>query len=163
VLVLRAGAGTGPGRPAGPDPYVVLVVLPALRQGAAPSAPGPPPGPPTIDAHRCAKSGMVFDTQETSLSRTPGTASPSTAPARAMVSSLTSDRSASSPWMRPVPRTVSPAASRVHRPPIAWSSGRSWSPGWVVAAGQPGTVTAPPVTSAAARNGAAPDRSGSIS
>ena len=47
-------------------------------------------------------------------------------------------------------------------PPIAVSSSRSWSPGWVVLRGQPGTVTSPPVTSAAAKNGAAPDRSGSM-
>ena len=39
---------------------------------------------------------------------------------------------------------------------------RNWSPGCVVCAGQPVTVTSPPVITAAARNGAALDRSGSI-
>ena len=38
---------------------------------------------------------------------------------------------------------------------------RSWSPGCSVRVGQCGTVTEPPVTAAAARNGAALDRSGS--
>ncbi len=38
---------------------------------------------------------------------------------------------------------------------------RSASPGWVVCSGQSGMVTRPPVTSAAARNGWALDRSGS--
>src|SRR3712207_8308071 len=37
----------------------------------------------------------------------------------------------------------------------------SCPPGWVVSAGQSRTVTRPPVTSAAARNGAALERSGS--
>ena len=46
--------------------------------------------------------------------------------------------------------------------PNRGSRWRSASPAWVVRSGQPGTVTRPPVTTAAARNGAALDRSGSI-
>ena len=46
--------------------------------------------------------------------------------------------------------------------PILLSNSGSRAPGWLVSEGQCGTVTAPPVTSAAARNGAALDRSGSI-
>ena len=48
-------------------------------------------------------------------------------------------------------------------PPIRCSSARSWSTGWALLRGQPCRVTSPPVTSAAAKNGAAPERSGSIS
>ena len=44
-----------------------------------------------------------------------------------------------------------------------WLPGYVWSPAWVVLIGHPGTVTDPPVSRAAARNGAAPERSGSIS
>ncbi len=62
----------------------------------------------------------------------------------------------------PVPRTVSPSGPSDTTAPSSVSSPRSPSPGWVLAAGQPGTVTVPPVSSAAARNGAALDRSGSI-
>ncbi|GMA88541.1 hypothetical protein GCM10025868_37910 [Angustibacter aerolatus] len=46
---------------------------------------------------------------------------------------------------------------------MAVSTSRSTSPGWVVRRGQPGTRTVPPVTAAAARKGAAFDRSGSTS
>ena len=56
-----------------------------------------------------------------------------------------------------------PARRRGRRPrPSRPAGGGARSPGWVVPWGQPGTVTRPPVTSAAARNGAAFDRSGSI-
>ena len=45
----------------------------------------------------------------------------------------------------------------------SWSStSRSASPAWVVAAGQSRTVTVPPVTAASPRNGAALERSGSM-
>ena len=37
-----------------------------------------------------------------------------------------------------------------------------WPAGWVVCRGQPRTVTVPPVTRAAARNGVALTRSGSM-
>src|SRR5262249_54845681 len=47
--------------------------------------------------------------------------------------------------------------------PIDVRMPRMASPAWVVAAGQPGTVTEPPVAAAAARYTAALDRSGSIS
>ena len=61
------------------------------------------------------------------------------------------------------PVTVSPSLV-VARPaaPNRGSRWRSASPAWVVRSGQPGTVTRPPVTTAAARNGAALDRSGSM-
>ena len=80
------------------------------------------------------------------------------------VSSLTSDRSASRPCIVPVPRTVSPAVVEGHLAAHRGAAGRAAGrpAGWCCAA-SPGTVTSPPVTSAAARNGAAPDRSGSIS
>ncbi len=47
--------------------------------------------------------------------------------------------------------------------PIRPKISRNASPGWEVSSGQPGTLTRPPATRAAARNGAAFDRSGSIS
>ena len=57
---------------------------------------------------------------------------------------------------------VRPWAPWVTMAPICWRRSRSQSPGWVVAIGQSATVTEPFVTSAAARKGAAFDRSGSI-
>ncbi len=62
----------------------------------------------------------------------------------------------------PLPRTVSPSVPRVTSPPIWPSSARNWSTGWALLRGQPSRVTDPPVTSAAAKNGIAPDRSGSM-
>ena len=68
------------------------------------------------------------------------------------------------PCTAPVPRTVSPSGAQAdlaaHRGAAARAAGR---PGWALLRGQPGRVTAPPVTSAAAKNGAAPERSGSMS
>jgi hypothetical protein len=46
---------------------------------------------------------------------------------------------------------------------MAWSRARSRSTGCALLRGQPCSVTVPPVTSAAAKKGAAPDRSGSMS
>ena len=60
----------------------------------------------------------------------------------------------------PVTVTLSPSRSTV-APNSGSRSSRS-SPTCVVSAGQPGIVTLPPVTSAAARNGAALERSGSM-
>jgi hypothetical protein len=77
------------------------------------------------------------------------------------VSSPTSCRSTSMPVSRSGPVTVSPAGSRDTVHPIRSAITRKTSPGWVVVTGQPGTVTEPPVTAAAARNGVAFDRSGS--
>ena len=66
------------------------------------------------------------------------------------------------PWMRPVPVKVRPRSRRARScRPSRVKISRSASPGWVVRAGQSGIVTRPPVTSAAARNGAALERSGS--
>src|SRR3954451_21214120 len=76
-------------------------------------------------------------------------------------SSLTSPRSATSGRITPVPVTCSPSAVRATSAPISASSRSSWAPGWVVTTGQSRTVTRPPVTSAAARKGAALERSGS--
>ena len=78
------------------------------------------------------------------------------------VSSLAADRSRSTPCRWSVPRTVSPRSSKLASAPKAVRMSRIASPGWSVDPGQCGTVTAPPVTAAAARNGAALDRSGSI-
>lgn len=66
------------------------------------------------------------------------------------------------PWIRPVPVKVSPRSVSSQEPPIAVKISRSASPGWVVRSGQSGMVTRPPVTRAAARNGWALERSGSI-
>ena len=60
------------------------------------------------------------------------------------------------------PRTVSVPSANSTVAPISLSSARNRSPGWSVTVGQSGTVTWPPVTTAAIRNGAALDRSGSI-
>ena len=82
--------------------------------------------------------------------------------ARVGASSPTSDRSASMPVMAPPPVTVSPSASSRTSAPMRARRSRSASPAWVVATGQSGTVTRPPVTRAAARKGAALERSGSM-
>ena len=71
-------------------------------------------------------------------------------------------RSRSTPWSWSVPRTVRPRSSKLASAPNAVRTSRIASPGWSVDPGQCGTVTAPPVMAAAARNGAALDRSGSI-
>ena len=84
-------------------------------------------------------------------------------------SSPTADRSASMPRRSaaPVPRATSvpePSASARSStlPPSRGRSSRQASPPWVVVIGQCGTRTSPPAISAAARNGPALDRSGSI-
>lgn len=65
------------------------------------------------------------------------------------------------PWIRPLPVKVSPRSVSSQEPPMVVKISRSASPGCVVCSGQSGMVTRPPVTSAAARNGWAFDRSGS--
>ena len=77
------------------------------------------------------------------------------------VSSLTSRRSAVMPRTLPPPVTVSPSAPTSHRAPIRVSTSRIAPAACRLSRGQPGMVTVPPVTSAAARNGPALDRSGS--
>jgi hypothetical protein len=79
------------------------------------------------------------------------------------VSSPTSCRSASIPVISPLPLTTRSAVwpARPTVAPMSASRPRRASPAWVVSSGQPGTVTVPPVTRAAARKGAALDRSGS--
>ena len=72
-----------------------------------------------------------------------------------------SRRSASMPLIVPVPVTVSPSAPRETDAPIRVITSRIASAGCSDAAGQSRMVTEPPVTSAAARNGPALDRSGS--
>ena len=75
--------------------------------------------------------------------------------------SLTSARSAVTGRIRPVPVTVSPTvAPSVQSAPNAASRSRICPAGCEVTAGQSAIVTAPPVTSAAARNGTALERSG---
>ena len=76
-------------------------------------------------------------------------------------SSLTSRRSAAMPWMRPVPVIVIPPAPNSHRAPIRVSTSRIGPAACRLSAGQSGIVIVPAVTSAAARNGPALDRSGS--
>lgn len=76
-------------------------------------------------------------------------------------SSPASWRSTSIPRTSPVPVTAMTPSVSSARPPIAVRSSAIMAPGWVVAAGQPGTRTVPPTTRAAARNGPAFDRSGS--
>ena len=61
------------------------------------------------------------------------------------------------------PSTVSASPSRLTVAPKWGSSSASSAPTCVVDSGQPSIVTVPPATSAAARNGAAFDRSGSMS
>ena len=65
------------------------------------------------------------------------------------------------------PRRAGDGQARVgrarRRQPIRARISRSSSPGWVVRRGQSVTVTRPPVAAARARNGAALDRSGSMS
>lgn len=78
------------------------------------------------------------------------------------VSSPTSPRSTSMPWIEPEPLNTRPYSVSSQVPPISVKISRSWSPGWVVRVGQSGMTTLPPVTRAAARNGWALDRSGSI-
>ena len=63
--------------------------------------------------------------------------------------------------LRPVPVTVRPSRRGSTVRPAARADRAGWSPACVVCGGQPATVTCPPVTRAAARNGAALDRSGS--
>src|SRR4051812_40943734 len=81
--------------------------------------------------------------------------------ARTGASSPTSPRSATSGRIVPEPDTCSPSDVRVTSAPISASSRSSWAPGCVVTSGQSRTVTEPPVTRAAARKGAALERSGS--
>src|SRR5580693_7500064 len=76
-------------------------------------------------------------------------------------SSGTSRRSATIGLMTPDPVTVSPAGPDETAPPIRVSTSRIASAGCSEFDGQSLTVTEPPVTSAAARNGPALDRSGS--
>ena len=78
------------------------------------------------------------------------------------VSSLAADRSRSIPCRWSVPRTVRPCSSKLGLGPEPIRMSRIASPGCSVDPGQCGTVTAPPVIAAAARNTAAFDRSGSI-
>ena len=85
-------------------------------------------------------------------------------------SSPASERSRSTPRMPRPPsapgsgaRTVSRSASIETRAPKRGRISASWAPTWVVSAGQPVMVTCPPATSAATRNGAAFERSGSMS
>ena len=73
------------------------------------------------------------------------------------------DRSSSTPRMRPVPETVSRSPSRDTSAPKRGSRSARSAPTWVVVSGQPEMVTLPPATRAAARNGAAFERSGSMS
>src|SRR3954447_24566806 len=77
-------------------------------------------------------------------------------------SSPTSPGSATSGRIPGPPVTCRPSPVRSTRAPIAVSSRSSCAPGWVVTSGQSRTLTPPPVTSAAARNGAALEISGSI-
>ena len=65
------------------------------------------------------------------------------------------------PRTAPVPETVIPSAPASHRAPIRASTSRIGPAACRLSRGQPGTVSVPPVTSAAARNGPALDRSGS--
>ena len=65
------------------------------------------------------------------------------------------------PWIRPVPEIVSPSGPTEHRAPIRPSTSRIAPAACRLSRGQSGMVTVPPVTSAAARNGPALDRSGS--
>jgi hypothetical protein len=76
-------------------------------------------------------------------------------------SSLTSRKSAVMPQTRPPPRTVSPSGPTEDRAPIRPSTSRIGPAACRLSRGQSGMVTVPPVTSAAARNGPALDRSGS--
>ena len=76
-------------------------------------------------------------------------------------SSLTSHRSAVMPLIRPVPVMVSPSTPTSHRAPIRVSTSRIAPAACRLSRGQSPMVTVPPVTSAAARNGPALDRSGS--
>lgn len=78
------------------------------------------------------------------------------------VSSPTSPRSTSIPWIAPVPVNSRPYSVSSQEPPMSVKISLSLSPGCVVRAGQSGTTTLPPVTRAAARNGCALDRSGSM-
>src|SRR3954452_1585656 len=78
------------------------------------------------------------------------------------VSSPTSPRSATSGAIVPEPVTCRPSGVRLTSAPMADRIRSSCAPGWVVTSGQSRTVTRQPVTRAAARNGAALERSGSI-
>ena len=72
------------------------------------------------------------------------------------------ERSMSIPRITPVPLKVSPRSSRTTSAPIFCRIQTNSFPTWVVTAGQSGMVTEPPATMAAAKNGPALDRSGSI-
>ena len=65
------------------------------------------------------------------------------------------------PPTSPLPETVRPSRDSETSAPMASRMSRIASPACVVCCGQPGTVTRPPVTSAATRKGAAFERSGS--
>ena len=77
------------------------------------------------------------------------------------VSSLAAPRSRSVPSSWSVPVTVSPCSVSLTSAPKTERMSRSWSPGCRVPVGQCGTVTEPPVAAAAAKKGAALERSGS--
>ncbi len=79
------------------------------------------------------------------------------------VSSATSRRSVVTPRIVPVPRTVIPSAPAAQSAPIAVSTSWICPAACMLCAGQSATVTLPPATRAAARNGAALDISGSMS
>ena len=88
--------------------------------------------------------------------------------ARAHTAASTGASSPTSPRSRSMPSHPSGAGDRqpprCRAPRSAPNRGSRWrsaSPAWVVRSGQPGTVTLPPVTTAAARKAAALDRSGS--
>ena len=79
---------------------------------------------------------------------------------RTGVSSPTSLRFALTPVTWPGPVSVSPVLVIAVAAPIAVSTSRVGPAGWWSARASPRTVTVPPVTRAAARNGAAADKSG---
>ena len=79
------------------------------------------------------------------------------------MSSPAEDKSISMPWMSPFPETLIPVPILETLPPIRVSNSIKSLPTWVVLSGQFSIVTVPPATSAAAINGPAFDKSGSIS
>ncbi|CAB4545440.1 unannotated protein [freshwater metagenome] len=82
--------------------------------------------------------------------------------AKVGTSSPTSRMSTSIPARLSPPRTVSASSEVLTRAPMACNSSGKRAPAWVVVPGQPAMVTELPVTAAAAKNGAALDKSGSI-
>ena len=132
---------------------------PARRRSRSTS----PPSAVELGGERGEPVGLVAaEVRDAAQPATARSASAATA-ATVGVSSPTSCRSTSTPASAAGPGARS--ARPVRRRPCSRTAparGRIASPGWVVAAGQPGTVTSPPVTAAAARNTAALDRSGSI-